>query len=194
VEAASFAVRVASEALKSGGDVASRADAVAAATRAARDFALARSSRDRVRSSRPSTASKLEAFKRRRSRDAEKETPTRFLSRPGTARSPPFAIGFATRDENDDVVTSDGRLDLEPSRSRDDDFAYAEPPENLNLARASSSAYGPYLNGSAPAPSASPFVGRRGRPSEFVRIQPNSRGVDVGTGGDVARRVSIPIE
>jgi tetratricopeptide (TPR) repeat protein len=193
VEAASFAVRVASEALKSGGDVASRADAVAAATRAARDFALARSSRDRVRSSRPSTASKLEAFKRRRSRDAEKETPTRFLSRPGTARSPPFAIGFATRDENDDVVTSDGRLDLEPSRSRDDDFAYAEPPENLNLARASSSAYGPYLNGSAPAPSASPFVGRRGRASEFVSIRDSREKRDVRTGEDVTRRVSIPM-
>ena len=191
VEAASFAVRVAAEALESGGDVASRADAVAAATRAARDFALARSSRDRARSSRPSTASKLEAFKRRRSRDAEKKT------RPGTARSPPFANGHATRDENDDVVTSDGRLDLEPSRffSRDDDaFSYAEPPENL--ARASSSAYGVYANGSTPPPSASPFVGR-GRTNDFFTN--DSRGVDasIPRSSHVSARsddvVSVPV-
>ena len=84
VEAASFAVRAAAEALAGGGDAAARADAVAAATRAARALARPNDGNGPPRE-RPSTASKLEAFKKRRE--------DRTSSRPGTAaaRTPPGA-------------------------------------------------------------------------------------------------------
>ena len=126
VEAASFAVRVAAEALASGGDVASRADAVAAATQAAR--ALARSSAPRER---PSTASKLEAFKRRRSRTsrpgsatAGREPSAADDSRDGTPLGSRFRASRA--DENDDdVVTRSIRLESRRETPRDD-----EPPQS----------------------------------------------------------------
>ena len=187
VEAASFAVRAAAEALAGGGDAAARADAVAAATRAAR--ALARpndgNGPPRERPSRPSTASKLEAFKKRRE--------DRTSSRPGTAaaRTPYERTAYERTayfhertERTDDDDDDDARFARDSRRreSRANRFVAADADDEPRIA-SPRSGYGSIPHESPSFSSHSPFVGVTRRRVASGNASGNGESRDFHLGG-----------